>query len=73
MHLPDAGDDRLQVLAQNRVVAPVLRNAGNTTMAPPWAVRLFDRFPLLQRIPARIVGVGVRPEHIKSPAAPPAA
>jgi 2-polyprenyl-6-methoxyphenol hydroxylase-like FAD-dependent oxidoreductase len=69
--LPTRVTQRLQVLAQKRIVQPVLRSTGDTTMAPPWAVRLFNRFPLLQRIPARIVGVGVRPEHIRSPAAPP--
>jgi 2-polyprenyl-6-methoxyphenol hydroxylase-like FAD-dependent oxidoreductase len=68
---PTRVTQRLQVLAQNRIVQPVLRGAG--PMTPPWAVRLFDRLPWLQRIPARIVGVGVRPEHIRSPAAPPAA
>jgi 2-polyprenyl-6-methoxyphenol hydroxylase-like FAD-dependent oxidoreductase len=65
--LPTRVTQRLQVLAQNRVVQPVLRGAG--PMTPPWAVRMFNRLPWLQRIPARIVGVGVRPEHIKSPAA----
>ena len=65
---PTRVTQRLQVLAQNRVVQPVLRST--QPLAPPWAVRLFNRFPLLQRIPARIVGVGVRPEHIRSPAAP---
>ncbi len=68
---PTRVTQRLQVLAQNRIVQPVLRGAG--PMTPPWAVRMFDRLPWLQRIPARIVGVGVRPEHIKSPASPPAA
>ena len=67
---PTRVTQRLQVLAQKRIVQPVLSNTG--PVAPPWAVRMFNRFPLLQRIPARIVGVGVRPEHIQSPAAPPA-
>jgi 2-polyprenyl-6-methoxyphenol hydroxylase-like FAD-dependent oxidoreductase len=66
---PTRVTQRLQVLAQNRIVQPVLRGAG--PMTPPWAVRMFDRLPLLQRIPARLVGVGIRPEHIRSPAAPP--
>ena len=66
---PTRVTQRLQVLAQNRIVQPVLRNAGPATEAPPWAVRLFNRFPLLQRIPARIVGVGVRPEHMQVAAA----
>jgi 2-polyprenyl-6-methoxyphenol hydroxylase-like FAD-dependent oxidoreductase len=33
----------------------------------PFVLRLFDRFPLLRRIPARLVGLGVRREHIRSP------
>ena len=36
-------------------------------------MRLINRSPLLQRIPARLVGVGVRPEHVHSPEASPAA
>jgi hypothetical protein len=36
----------------------------------PGAPRVLDRTPLLQRISARIVGVGIRPEHVQSPAAP---
>ncbi len=65
--LPTRVTQRLQVLAQNRIVQPVLRNSTQPLQAP-WAVGLFNRFPLLQRIPARIVGVGVRPEHVQSPA-----
>jgi 2-polyprenyl-6-methoxyphenol hydroxylase-like FAD-dependent oxidoreductase len=33
----------------------------------PLAMRLADRFPLLRRIPALLVGKGVRPEHVRSP------
>jgi 2-polyprenyl-6-methoxyphenol hydroxylase-like FAD-dependent oxidoreductase len=69
--LPTRVTQRLQVLAQNRIVQPVLRSTRPLT--PPWALRLFSRTPLLQRIPARIVGIGVRPEHVHSPAAPVAA
>ena len=65
--LPTRVTQRLQVLAQNRVVQPVLNSS--QPLQAPWAVRLFNQLPLLQRIPARIVGVGVRPEHVKSPAA----
>jgi hypothetical protein len=31
---------------------------------PPLAMRLIDRLPPLRRIPARLIGMGVRPEHI---------
>jgi 2-polyprenyl-6-methoxyphenol hydroxylase-like FAD-dependent oxidoreductase len=68
---PTRVTQRLQVQAQNRVVQPVLRST--QPLAPPWAIRLFNRLPVLQRIPARIVGVGVRPEHVQSPALPPQA
>jgi 2-polyprenyl-6-methoxyphenol hydroxylase-like FAD-dependent oxidoreductase len=53
----------IQVQAQNRIIAPTLRAARTT--APPLIVRLIDRHPGLQRIPAQIVGVGVRPEHVR--------
>jgi 2-polyprenyl-6-methoxyphenol hydroxylase-like FAD-dependent oxidoreductase len=33
----------------------------------PFLLRLFQRMPFLQRIPARLVGLGVRREHIRSP------
>ena len=29
-------------------------------------MRLFNTFPFLRRIPARVVGIGVRPEHIRT-------
>jgi 2-polyprenyl-6-methoxyphenol hydroxylase-like FAD-dependent oxidoreductase len=61
---------RLQVLAQNNVVKPVL--ASTAPLRPPWLLWLIDRWPWLQQFPARLVGLGVRPEHVHSPAAPPA-
>ena len=65
--LPTRVTQRLQVLAQNRIVQPVL--SSTKPLRAPWILRLFNRTPLLQRIPARIVGVGIRPEHVHSPAA----
>jgi hypothetical protein len=35
-------------------------------------MRLLTSVPLLDRIPARLLGLGVRPEHISSPELPPA-
>jgi len=64
--LPTRVTQRLQVLAQNRIIQPVLRST--QPLQAPWLMRLIDRVPFLQRIPARIVGVGVRPEHVNSPA-----
>ena len=58
---------RFQVLVQNRVISPVLRSRART-LAVPFALRLFVRLPWLRRIPARIIGVGVRPEHVRASA-----
>jgi 2-polyprenyl-6-methoxyphenol hydroxylase-like FAD-dependent oxidoreductase len=49
---------------QNRVIGPVL--AGAAQPKPPLAVKLLDWFPALRGIPARFIGIGVRPEHIRT-------
>jgi 2-polyprenyl-6-methoxyphenol hydroxylase-like FAD-dependent oxidoreductase len=54
----------LQLLVQRRVITRALRG-GSGRLAPPSAVRLLARCPLLQRVPARLVGVGVRAEHVR--------
>ncbi|MBW8911135.1 MAG: FAD-dependent oxidoreductase [Sphingomonas sp.] len=60
----------LQRAVHARVLGPTL--SATTQMDPPWALRMLGRFPVLQRIPARIIGLGVRREHIRSPkVAPP--
>jgi 2-polyprenyl-6-methoxyphenol hydroxylase-like FAD-dependent oxidoreductase len=58
----------LQVLVQRRVITRALQG-GQTPLVPPLAIRLLARYPLLQGLPARLVGVGVRAEHIHSPVA----
>jgi 2-polyprenyl-6-methoxyphenol hydroxylase-like FAD-dependent oxidoreductase len=60
---PTRVTQRIQVAIQNRVIASVL--AGSRPLRPPLAVRLLDRVPLLRRIPARLVGIGIRPEHVR--------
>ncbi|HEV8719418.1 MAG TPA: FAD-dependent oxidoreductase [Candidatus Binatia bacterium] len=60
--LPTRVTQRLQVMVQRRIIARVLGESGS--LKPPLAVRLFAAVPLLRRIPARIVGVGIRPEHV---------
>jgi 2-polyprenyl-6-methoxyphenol hydroxylase-like FAD-dependent oxidoreductase len=59
---------RIQIFVQNRVISPVL--AGTQRPKPPFVVKLTQWFPVLQRIPARVVGIGVRPEHIHTPEVP---
>ena len=59
---PTRVTQRLQLVMQNRIVAPTLRL--KEAPKPPLPVRLMQRFPFLQRIPARILGLGVRREHV---------
>ncbi len=56
---------RMQVTIQNRLFPPIL-SGENRTLKVPWVMKLLDRTPWLQRWPAQIVGVGVRPEHVRS-------
>jgi 2-polyprenyl-6-methoxyphenol hydroxylase-like FAD-dependent oxidoreductase len=56
---------RAQLLVQNLVIRRVLSGAGKLT--PPLPIRLLARFPVLRRIPARLIGIGFRPEHVKTP------
>ncbi len=53
----------LQLAMQRRVIAPVL--AGARQVKPPLFLRLITAIPLLRRIPAYVIGLGVRPEHIR--------
>jgi 2-polyprenyl-6-methoxyphenol hydroxylase-like FAD-dependent oxidoreductase len=62
---PTRATQRLQVLVQNRVLSRVL--AGDTPKRLPLPARLLRDHPFLRRIPARVVGVGFRPEHVRTP------
>jgi 2-polyprenyl-6-methoxyphenol hydroxylase-like FAD-dependent oxidoreductase len=53
---------RMQVIIQDRIINRVL--ATDQSLRAPWQVKLFNRVPWLRRIPARVLGVGVRPEHV---------
>ncbi len=57
-----------QQFAQNNVIGALLRSDARL-VRPPFALRMLDRFPRLRRIPARLIGLGVRREHIASPTA----
>src|SRR5688572_22158144 len=53
-----------QLLVQGRVIRSVLSTEARR-LRPPLLVRLIGRYRVLGRIPARLVGLGVRPEHIQ--------
>ena len=62
--LPTRLTQRLQVLIQDRVLGRVLGTTERLRL--PWALRLLRRWPFLRRIPARLIGIGFRPEHVRT-------
>ena len=64
-NFPTRATQRLQIVIQNNVIRRVLGSAKPLTL--PWPLKLLRRWPILRRIPARIIGVGFRPEHVKTP------
>ena len=63
--LPTRIIQRVQLLIQDRVISRVLGSTGPLSL--PLALRLLRRFPVLRRLPARLVGMGFRPEHVQTP------
>ncbi len=63
--LPTKLTQGLQVFLQDRVIANVL--AMTRRPEPPFLARMLDRYPVLRRLPARLIGMGFRPEHVALP------
>jgi 2-polyprenyl-6-methoxyphenol hydroxylase-like FAD-dependent oxidoreductase len=59
----------LQLTIQRRIISRVL--ASHERPKPPLFFKLFGVFPILRRIPARLLGIGIRPEHVRTPEAAP--
>jgi len=55
---------RMQVIIQNRVIRRVLGTGER--LPPARTIRLLARFPFLARLPARLIGIGFRPEHVRT-------
>jgi 2-polyprenyl-6-methoxyphenol hydroxylase-like FAD-dependent oxidoreductase len=62
---PTRVTQRAQVFIQNRVISRTLQSG--TPPVVPFVARLLRDLPVLRRLPARLVGLGVRPEHVKTP------
>jgi 2-polyprenyl-6-methoxyphenol hydroxylase-like FAD-dependent oxidoreductase len=63
---PTRATQRLQIAIQNRIIKRVLDNAKPGSL--PGLLKVLKYSPYLQRIPARIIGVGFRPEHVRTQA-----
>jgi 2-polyprenyl-6-methoxyphenol hydroxylase-like FAD-dependent oxidoreductase len=57
----------MQVLVQNRIISLAIKG-GNQPIRPPMFARIINAIPWLQGVTARFVALGVRPEHVQSPA-----
>jgi 2-polyprenyl-6-methoxyphenol hydroxylase-like FAD-dependent oxidoreductase len=55
----------VQVAVQNRIISTTLGLQAQPSL--PWQGKLLNAVPFLRRIPARIMGLGFRPEHVRTP------
>jgi len=62
---PARATQAAQVFLQDRIIAPSLASAGKALEVPLF-LRLLQRFPILRRLPARLIALGVRPEHVQT-------
>ena len=63
--MPTRVVQRAQLMIQNGIIRRVLGKPGQR-MRPPWIIRVMGSVALLRRIPARLVGLGVRREHVRT-------
>jgi 2-polyprenyl-6-methoxyphenol hydroxylase-like FAD-dependent oxidoreductase len=60
----------LQVAVHNRVLKPMIaggESGPKRRLTVPWPMKMLNRYAWLRRWPAQILGLGVRPEHVRSP------
>jgi 2-polyprenyl-6-methoxyphenol hydroxylase-like FAD-dependent oxidoreductase len=55
----------VQLFVQKRIISNVL--SMTAAPRPPFFLTMLNRFPILRRLPARLIGMGFRPEHVHSP------
>jgi 2-polyprenyl-6-methoxyphenol hydroxylase-like FAD-dependent oxidoreductase len=63
---PTRMTQRFQVFAHKHLLRPALSQKAQIRQLP-LAFKLLRRFPVLRRIPARLLGLGFRPEHVRTP------
>ena len=66
---PTKATQAMQVAIQNNVLVPVMSTEAGAELHVPLPMRVLTAVPALQRLFARLLGMGVRPEHVRSPAA----
>ena len=66
---PTKATQRMQVAIQNNVLIKVMASRAGEPLEVPLPMRVLTALPPLQRLFARLLGMGVRPEHVRSPEA----
>jgi len=61
---PTRATQKIQIAIQNGVIKRVLASSQPITV--PWPIKLMQHLPFLRRIPARVIGMGFRPEHVQT-------
>lgn len=62
---PTRMTQRVQVFIQNNVISATLKSGDK--ISAPWFMKAIAAVPALRSIPAQMIGVGLRPEHIQTP------
>jgi 2-polyprenyl-6-methoxyphenol hydroxylase-like FAD-dependent oxidoreductase len=65
---PTRFTQRVQIVLQDRIISPALKGKRPTA---PFIMKMMQ-WPLLRRIPGRVLALGIRPEHIQTPDIAPA-
>ena len=66
---PTKATQAMQVAIQNNVLVRVMASRAGEPLEVPLPLRVLTALPMLQRLFARLLGMGVRPEHVRSPEA----
>jgi 2-polyprenyl-6-methoxyphenol hydroxylase-like FAD-dependent oxidoreductase len=69
---PTKATQAMQVAIQDNVLVRVMKSRPGQPFEVPLPMRVLTALPPLQRLFARLLGMGVRPEHVRSPVAEPA-
>jgi hypothetical protein len=54
---------KAQVFMHHHFIERILDS--HETIAPPLALRILEELPRLRTLPARMIGIGFRPEHVE--------
>ncbi|MGO9134087.1 MAG: FAD-dependent oxidoreductase [Methylovirgula sp.] len=63
-HLAVRATQAMQLFIQSQLISKVL-SSRDAKLSPPWIIRVLTGIPWFRRLPARAIGLGVRPERVQ--------